>query len=494
MNKVVVGVAVLAVVAGGGVAVAGFTGGKVADELHAETAKVLQLLPAVKVVEHKVSKGLTSSTHEVTVEVGCATVPGPDAEPGATPSGPMQFTWRDRISHGPLPGLRSVGLAVIDSELVLPPKVAAEVAKLMGDKPLFTARTTVGFGTDYVSVFNSPAFKFAEEGKGNLDWQGMNLTLRGNLRKGAAAGATYNFDAPGLLVNVTEGKPVQIKVGAITMKGEILPRADAGLWLGPNKGTASIAAIEVTAPRPGADADAKPVSMVFDGLQLEGESTLDQGLLSSVSRASGKGRIDDFAIDKLEMQVSMRRIHAATYQKLVSQMMTASMSCDKPGKEALQAATEAAMAKGLVALLPFNPEYSLDKLAVEVGGKRAELGYAFSVKGVTEADAETPLQALFVSKGLVTANASVQMGFIETIIKKVVAMQGGPAVEGADKAAETLSAQTQMVAMANMMIDQAADKGMVVREGDLVKASAKFEGGQLLVNDKPMGMPMLGGK
>ena len=496
MNKVVVGAAVLAVVAGGGVAVAGWSGAKVADGLHAESAKMLQAFPAVKVVEHKVSKGLLSSTHELTVEAGCAPEAGADAAAGAATSGPVQFTWRDHISHVPVPGGRGVGLAAIDSELVLPPKAAAQVAKLLGDKPLFTARTNIGFGGDYVTTVSSPAFKFAEEGKGNLDWQGVQLVVRGNVRQGLAAGGSYSMDAPGLLLNVTGGaSPMTVKVGQISMKGDITPQPDASLWMAPGKGTGSIASIEFSSPRPGADAAAKPLSVVFEGLQLSSDSKLENGLLSATSQFGFKGRVDDFPIDKVEMQVALRRIHAATYQQMVSRMMSTAFSCDKAAKAGLDEAANAEMEKGLAALLQHNPEYALDKLAIELAGQRAEIAYTLGTRGVTEADRESPLPVLFGTKGFGTASLKVQMGWIEQITKKIAAVQAGVqpgAAADTEAAAALQAAQGQLLGMANMMIEQGVAQGFLQREGDLVKSSLKFEAGQLTVNDKPMGLPPMG--
>ena len=91
MNKVVVGAAALVVVAGGGVGFAAWSGGKVVGELQSQTAEILAPFPSVKVVENSVSKGLFSSVHTVTLDIGCATDPvaaaAPTDNPAATPAG-----------------------------------------------------------------------------------------------------------------------------------------------------------------------------------------------------------------------------------------------------------------------------------------------------------------------------------------------------------------------------------------------------------------------
>jgi hypothetical protein len=92
---------------------------------------------------------------------------------------------------------------------------------------------------------------------------------------------------------------------------------------------------------------AKPVNVLFEGVQFSSEAKLDKGLFSNVSKMSAKGRVDDFAIDKVEMQVSVNRIHAATYQALAGALMKQASSCNKPGDEAAAAQQAAAMSDAM---------------------------------------------------------------------------------------------------------------------------------------------------
>ena len=71
-------------------------------------------------------------------------------------------------------------------------------------------------------------------------------------------------------------------------------------------------------------------------------------------------------------------------------------------------------------------------------------------------------------------------------MKKVVLMK--PLPEGAS--AETVVAST--MGMLNATLDGFAAEGFVKSEGDAVSAKATFEGGALMVNDKPMPLPFGG--
>lgn len=498
MNKLAVGAAALAVVAGGGLAFGAFSGAKVADELQKQTADKLAAFPSIKVVENSVSKGLLSSVHTVTLDIGCTAdaiaagalpvsdKPAAADAPAAAARKPVQITWRDTVRHGPLPGGKSFGLATIDTELVLPPDVTAQLAKVFGKQPPVSIHTALAFGGTYVSTLQSPPFKYAEEGKGDIDWQGLRATVRGNLSGGLAAGGTYTLEAPGLALNA--GNAGKLSIGKMSMQGEVLPSDGSSLLLAPSKGSGAIASVAFTLSNP--EADGKPINALFEGLQFSSEAKLDQGLWSTVSKVSARGRVDDFAIDKVDMQVSLNRIHAATYQALMGTLMQQASSCHKPGDEAAAAkqlaAVNEAMQKGLGALLLHNPEYALDRLAIEVGGKTAELSYRLGTKGMTAADTEVPPMALLATKAYGAATVKVQKGWLEQVVKKVVATKPLPPGASIDAVA------ADAMGILNASLDNFAAQGFLVSEGDAVSAKAAFEGGVLTVNDKPMPLPFGG--
>ena len=489
MNKVVGGAGVLAVVAGASMAMAAWSGPQVATGLQERAAQWLRRFPNVQMVDQQVTTGLLNSTHEITFQAGC--VPqGGDAAGTASPE-PLKLTWRDHIHHGPFPGGRSVGLASIDSELVLPPQAAAQVARLTGGQSLFHVNTLLGFGGGYVSVLSSPAFKFEEADKGRMAWQGLNMVVRGSLKDGLAAGAAYTVEAPGLTLDVTQpdGPATSVKVGRFSMQGEVSPAADTSLWMAPGKGQAELASIEVVARKPGPDgALGQPVTVAFDGLRFSGESAIDKGLLSSSSQFSGKGRVNDFTIDKVEMQVALRRLHAATYQQMVARHLDSLLSCDKPvDRTAHQKAEFDDLQKAAAVLFRHDPEYALDKFAVELGGQRAELSYSLGTRGVTEADSTLPMAQLLGTRGYAQAALNVQAGWIEQFAKQMAA--ASVPADRPDAAAARQTAQAQSIAFANAMIDSVVGQGFLLRDGDRIKASAKFEAGELLLNGKPMPLP-----
>jgi hypothetical protein len=475
MNKAVLGTVAVAAIAAGGVGFASWSGGQVTSELQSQTAKIIQQFPGVKLIDQKITKGLVNSTHELTLQVGCDT----NAAPDAAAAEPLQITWRDHIHHGPIPGGTNMGLASIDSELVLPPKLAAEVAKVFGDKPPFKAHTVLGFTGGYTTEITSPAVKHDIKDEGQLDWQGLTLVAKGNLKGGIAAGGSYTFDLPGLTFTNTGTKsPGSMKIGRMQMQGDIQPSADPALWLTPQKGTGSIASIafDIKAPM------GQPVNMLMSDLKFSGDSKIDKGLMSSTSQFGGKLNVNDFVVDQFDMQASMKNMHAATYQQMIGRMVSKAFSCQKPTDAAERAKADLEdMQKDLTALLRHDLEYSLDKLTVNIGGKTAELSYKFGTHGVTEADSATEVTQLLMAKGYVHSAAKVQTAWVEQVVKNVMELKTKQSSEKT-----TPEQLTQIMGVVNAAIDDMVTKGVLIRDADAVKTAVKVEAGQLTVNDKPM--------
>jgi uncharacterized protein YdgA (DUF945 family) len=134
--------------------------------------------------------------------------------------------------------------------------------------------------------------------------------------------------------------------------------------------------------------------------------------------------------------------------------------------------------KDVMALLPHNPEYSLDKLAVEVDGQRGELSYSVGLQGVTEADTQLPLPALLMGKGQLKGKAQVPIAWVE----KAMARFGGPG--GAAAADPAAQAEMTQVLLTKLETD-----GFVQRKGDMLTSEVAFDKGQMTVNGKPFGRP-----
>ncbi len=483
MKKVVLGAAAITAIAAGGIGFASWSGGQVTTEMQSQTAKLIQQFPVLKLIDQKVTKGLMRSTHELTLEIGCDNNEAADAENQAKK---VQITWRDHIRHGPIPGGTSMGLASIDSELVLPPEVASKVAEVFGNAAPLKIHTVLGFGGGYVTEITSPALKYDNKDQGQFDWQGLTLVLKGSVKGGLAAGGSYTFDMPGFtFVNVDDNGSglahiKRVQLGKVSMQGQVQPTADPALWMQPQKSEGAIAAFAIDVqPRMGQPM----VNMALSDLKFSSNSQIDKGLLSSSGQTGGKLNVNGFAVDKFDMQASMKNVHAQTYQQIIHRTLSKLSSCQKPLNTPEQAKADLdETQKDTLSLLSHDPEYSLDKLTVEIGGKTAELSYKLGTRGIAAADGTAEINQLLM-KGYLASTAKIQTAWIEKVVQNVLAIQS----EGKS----TPEQLTQVMTGLNAAIDNMVAKGVLIRDADTLKTTFNAEAGQFTLNDKPTSMAEL---
>ncbi|MDB4976403.1 MAG: hypothetical protein JWN48_4744 [Myxococcaceae bacterium] len=492
--------AAAAVVVGGVVGVAAWSGRAVTARLEQQTLDLSKAFPALKVVEQKVEHGLFSSSRVVTLQLGCLPtqlpgVPGAPGAPGAPlkPGAPepLRLSFRDVVHHGPFPGGSGVGLARIDSELVSPAAWKERIAKLTDNHPLLQIHTRVAFDGSTVSELEVPPLHYADPASGSFESKGLSGRVEASGAASASHGGSYLVALPAseLSMRATDGTSLTMKVGAVSSSTELSPRPDPTLWLGGSKVSGRMSSLELlgTAAQ---GLPVRPVQAVFGELRFDSESKLEGGLFSSASHMTGKGLVNQVAIDNIELRASLKRIHAATYQKLLARMFDGLLSCDPAAQQAALGSALDDLQQSVSALLLHDPEYSLDTLAVEIAGKRAELSYSLGTHGVTAADAGQPLPALLLQKGVLRASVKVHTGLIAQAIKQLGALD--PSAAAAAGLPPGPAGADQTLSLVNGMTDQFVQLGYLEREGESIKASASFEQGKVLVNGKPIALPDLG--
>lgn len=465
------------------------------DELPKQTA-------LVRVVERNYDRGFLGAVSTVTLEIGCAadavasTAPAPapaakpaegeeaeadadadedtEAQADSTPLKPFRITLRDTIHHGPLAG-GSLAAATIDSELVLDAKTQANVEKLFGKAKPLTAHTKVAFSGAFTTDLTVAPIKVSEKDKGDLNWQGAQARMEMN---GARTQVRYDLTMPGLdFVDTRSG--VTMKMGKLTAKSDM--NKSAGWILATGKTEGRIDSIEFAAPKglggaSGGEHKALP-TVLLQGIDLIGEASIKDGLYDSGGTVKGSGKIGQTKIDKFEMSSGARRIHADGYRKLADAWLQSSAAngCGKGGSKASQAAIKALteqLMPDLKAMAKYSPEFGVDKMLVEVDGKRAEISYTAGLTGVTDEDLQAPGTALLMKRGVLKANARLPMKWLEKL---------------AETGAE--SGQTPPPEMVAGLVEQGEEKGFVKRDGDDVTAQVEYSEGTLKLNGKPLGAP-----
>lgn len=447
------------------------------DELPKQTA-------LVRVVNRSYERGFFGAVSTVTLEIGCAAdaaaqVPAVKPAEGddedddaATPLKPVRLTFRDTIRHGPLAG-GTLAAATIDSELVLDVKGQAKAEQLFGKAKPLTAHTKVAFDGGYTSDLTVAPAKVTDEGKAQFTWQGAQARIEVN---GARTQAHYDLTMPGLDVS-------DVRTGATMKMGKLTGKADmdssAGWILATGKTEGRLESFEFAAPKglgtaEGAEGKALP-TVLLQNIDMLADASIKDGLYASTGTIKGAGKIGETKIDKFEMSSGGRRIHAAGYKKLADAWLKSSAinGCGKGGGKASQAAMQALMdqlAPDLKAMAKYNPEIGLDKMLVEIGGKRGEISYTAGMVGVTDEDLQAPGMALLMKRGVLKANARLPMQWLEQI-----------AATGAE------SGQTPPPEMVAGLVEQGEGMGFVKRDGTDITSQVEYSEGSLKVNGKPLG-------
>lgn len=446
-------------------------GARVKTELESSTETLTKQLPFAKVLDQKYEKSLFSATRTTKLQLGCIQVP-PDENGEPRPREPIVITWRDTIKHGPLPGFKGVGAASVDTEFVMSDEVQKNMAKLFGkDKPL-TIHTLVGWDGSTKTQIASPKASFKDPKDGEVIWAGLTGTI--NRAAGQNAQSSSEITIPSLEFKSPQGTDhVSFNQAHFRFEGTVNPDM---LWLSLGKGDAELGSIDVQiTPKHGEEAG-EAMKGTVSNLKYHTENSLDKGLMALKGTFTGSAKFGDTVVNQIQMDVSAKNIHAESYVRLMKNMTAHSLSCDAPANESPAQAVQQLQAD-LQPLLVFNPEYSMDRLVVEIDGKKGEVSYALGIQGATDADKQAPLPALLLGKGFVKGAAKLPLAWLD---KLAAAKSGGAG--GANPGD-----------MARSMLDQFASQGYVVLDQESVSSSFSFAQGKMEVNGRPFAIPGMGG-
>ena len=411
-------------------------------------------MPLIRIFEQKYDRGLFVSTSTATLGFGCP------AEAGK----PLPVvTITSTIRHGPIAGA-TLALAVVDSKV----RIAggdADVQQLtvaLGPDAPLTVHTVASFAGPVRSTLTSPAIKLPLGKGAELDWRGLGGDVESS-RDGQSV--SYRVKSGGLTLT-DPASHTTVRIGELAFQGEGRAITPVGaLMAGQLQGT--LEAIEISACAVGAQ-----TVMAMNRLAFSTSTAIDGELLKGTSSMIAKGSFGDVKLDKIEMKMSMKRLHAPTYQHLMETTTQELYRCGAADKAASLMAMREKMQGDLVALLRHAPEMSIDRIAVDSGGMTGELSYTVGSEGVTDADAAQPLPAMLMTRAYLRGAFRVPVAWLRKLSQATAAKLPGRAPDPST---------------VDVMLDQAQAQSYVVRDGDYVKGEASYAKGALSVNGKPFG-------
>jgi len=462
MKKSYVAVGVVVAACAAYLGAAAVIGHQVEKNMRAMSAAAQAEWPTIRLTDERYERGLFSATHTVTLRVGCEA-------PDAAASAPRDaITIVQHVKVGPLPGFKGLGAATVDTELAMDAATRRQVAKVFGTEQPFLVHTDVAFSGASHTHFSIARFHETGAKGEQVDFQGLTGDVDSN-----ASALEYDVRMPAFSVTDAASAPAGV---TLTVKGAHMHARAEGtgdLALRPSKSQGEMQLMEMGMAMPGQPAH----KFAFSQFKFAQDTTIDKNLMNAVGHAEGVGQIDDTRLDRIEMQATMKHFDALAYRGLMRRLVNSDPgTCGKtPDPAKLMASPE--FQSALMQVLAANPELSLDKLVVQVDGKRAELSYALGVNGFTAADAKQPLMMGLMTRGY----GNVRIKLPEDWVQKSLvyfAQQGGKDSGAGDQAA-----------MAELMLGKVVDQGYVVREDGMLRSEAAYKDGQATINGKPLGRP-----
>ena len=404
-----------------------------------------------KVERHTFARGLTSSTDDVYLVLSDG-------------SAPIKLHLRNRIQHGPLPGLSAVGQAIVESEIIWDDaKVQAAVDKAFGGKKP-NLRTVIGLGGNSNSTLDVPAGSYGD-GQGKAAWQALGgqfqtssagrgvtgtLTWPGGTVGGAGEMAVlkdlrYTVDQQPYLAKLSQGKS-SFTVASITLPQGV--------------GSMNTLNVTTTTAPSGTNLESRTQATVAS-LDASGQKFSDLKLVLSASKLSSA------ALEELSGLTQTPEYRALTDQ-------TAGKIDDAALKRLLNDLTPM-----LQKLLAGNPELRIDEVSAQTPQGRLKFALGAQVVNGDKIDLKPLLGQDALSGGV---DNPALLGLLGNL-KLSADIEGQEAViagllggSGNDTAAGIAES-----------IDPMVEQGMITRTGDTLKTHLEFSQGGATINGKPFG-------
>lgn len=473
MKRVLAAVIALLALAG-----AGFTwvsrqaGIEVAQAIADQQAFVARQ-PWLRLVAQTYDRGLFASSATTTVELR-----GPygdllaDALFRATGSRtPVRLLYLHDIRHGPFPNWRRGDLgparAVIETRFRLEGDLGSQLPEVFGADAPALAITELIDADNAVAHLKVPAIARELPGGTRLSWQGVH----GDIRFARSYDRMQpDLRMPGLEITGRDGKA---SLGNIAVTGD-LRLGNHGLWLGTAE--ARVAEIGATGP----------------GLTLKAS---DGGYRTTVGSAGDFLDVtSDMTTRTVEMQgekagpfrlaMSARHLHGPTVKALRDAADDLQRRNLKAQEEALE---QMALARRFFAdLMRHQPEFRIDELSFRMPAGDLRLTLALRVVRYDEETVANPVNSLGGMEADLDLDVAEPLAL--ALGEKVLARRGPVPLPGA-AAGETPDAAALARSYASDQINALVLQGHLVRDGERLKASARWRDGGLKVNGFPVAVP-----
>jgi uncharacterized protein YdgA (DUF945 family) len=431
MKRIIAAVLVLAVLL---LAAPWVIGNVAEDRVGRGLEALVKAAPTLGIVEQKYRRGWFRSEQEVTFEVL-----GGAMRPLGTPT---RFTVRNEILHGPVLGLSGLGIARVNSRLVLDPGVRAELVAVFGSDEPLRVSTRVGFLGGGRTFISSDAREVKLDDGGTIAWDDLEVAIgySGNFDSVDVKGRWPRFESRNpRLKSVLRVADLVLDLSSERVKGHLYQ----------TDGEFSID--DLTFASDGeAPTTLEDLAFVID--------TRNDDDFTTIATRMGTGRCHGGLLQSQGLELTavhydftVRRLHTETLARLADAIAE---SYQRPEVAAL-------LTDEALELLKYDPELVIDRVGFETKDGAAILNGVLRIKGATEKDLR--MGALSLVQRI---EADLHFDAPQTVIENLP--RGRDAIRGA------------------------VDGGYVETRAGRLASHVEFRAGELKINGKVQGMPGLG--
>ena len=392
----------------------------------------------VKVKEHLYNRGPLDSTEILKVDFGC-------------PGQPVtQLELRNKIQHGPFPGFSGLGLARVETEVIVPPEVQTQLSKAFGGKK-WTIQTLVNFDGSSTSTLTLPAGNMAQDGT-RMEWQAGIGQVRSS---GAGKNAVYSLKFPKAVVTTENNEGITLE--NLRLEGNTQQVIEyKNLTQGNQR--ASLGRMNFKA---------EGQTVALENMSVNTDTRI-QGDNSGFDFAleAGKLSVGTQTLSDVTLKMGMEQLKASSLQQLTEASRSLSSNvCDPASADPTMLGLK--LLSPMLELIQSGPRLRIDRLAFKVPEGETVLS------GSAEfADASRVNVTNFSTVALEQLRANLKFNSSQKALSSVVAGFGGTAfnVEEGITNLETL--------------------GYIKKTGDALSSDLKFENKKLMVNGQeiPLGL------
>lgn len=381
--------------------------------------------------------------------------PAEPAPAPATPAESLRFTVRNEVLHGPVLWTSGLGLARMDTRLVLSDAWREKVVKFFGTDEPWRISTRVAFfggGTTTISGDKRTidVAKIDSRQEGSLSWDDFRLSM--SLSRKAKS---FDIDGRQPRIEFKNAQGVQVVMSGITVEGEG-ERIVGDLY----ESDVTLAAAKL------AVSGVKGQNFEVAELLYEQDGDHSGDFMDYATRA-GTGSIDSpqlrelkLAMKETHFDMSFRHLHIPTLEKLIA-AINQSATTQPQDMQAAQQQVLGPLVEHGMELLRHEPELVLDRIGFATGAGAGWIKGSIKLTGLPAEDASLSLPALM--QGLQ----------VDIRIEADQAM-----LEGFPNGATLLGL--------------AVDQGMATRDGKKLVSRIEYKNGQLTINGKSQQLPGFG--